>query len=63
MRVHFVHSEGGDWVGLYVDGELVFSDHSLTPEKVLTILGIPYTEEDISDEDMENGLPEFLDNL
>ena len=35
-----VYSE--DWMMLYIDGKMVFQDHSIEPEDLLTILGIPY---------------------
>lgn len=37
-RVSFVNDRGGDWVAMYIDGELVEESHSLSPWHILTPL-------------------------
>lgn len=39
-RIVFVNDNSGDWVGLYVNGNLTIEGHSLEPDDVLTVLGI-----------------------
>lgn len=41
-EIVFVHDNGGDWEGMYVDGVLVTENHSLDPDDVLSLLGIEY---------------------
>jgi hypothetical protein len=31
-----------NWIGLYIDGQIVFQGHSLPPSTLLDLLGIPY---------------------
>lgn len=38
MKVNYVHDEGGDWAGLYIDGELIDENHSLYVGHVLEAL-------------------------
>ncbi len=40
MSVVIVNSFDGDWVGLYVGGELMAEGHSLAPIQVLAAVGI-----------------------
>jgi len=35
-------SESGDWIGLYINGELVGQDHSFTSTKLLSMLGVSH---------------------
>ena len=51
-KVHLMESEEGDWIGLYLDGKLVYEGHSLSAERLLEALGIPYSEEE---RDMSEG--------
>lgn len=39
-KITFVYAD--DWMGLYIDGELVRENHSLEPDDVLLELGIKY---------------------
>lgn len=42
-RIVFVNDPaGGDWVGLYINGELALEGHSLFPKQVLNTLGISF---------------------
>ena len=34
MKFHFMSSEAGDWIGLYINGELVEEGHSISEIKV-----------------------------
>lgn len=38
-----------DWLGIYVDGELKYQSHNIDPERLLSILKIPYTSADVDD--------------
>jgi hypothetical protein len=38
VSVQFVRSPDGDWVGMYVNGELVAENHSLQEEDVVNAL-------------------------
>lgn len=48
--IHFMDSDEGDWVGVYIDDELVYEAHHLAPDVLLDLLEIPYTceERDLS---------------
>jgi hypothetical protein len=46
MNIHIADAD--DWVGLYVDGKLVFQGHSLSATHLLDILKIPYSESEHS---------------
>lgn len=35
MKIRLLHSGCGDWIGLYIDNELVIEDHSLQEEQLL----------------------------
>lgn len=37
-KVQFVHSDQGDWVGMYINGHLAAQGHSLAPEEVASAL-------------------------
>jgi hypothetical protein len=40
MNVHFITPEDGDWIRMYIDGQLVAQGHSLCEERVAAaILG------------------------
>jgi len=45
-KVHLIRSECGDWIGLYLDGKLVFEGHGLPACRLLEALGISYSEEE-----------------
>ena len=34
VRVHFITTEDGDWVAMYVNGKLIAEGHSLSHEQV-----------------------------
>ena len=36
--IALVHDEGGDWIAMYVDGELVDESHSLSEDTVVSHL-------------------------
>jgi hypothetical protein len=38
MNISLLHSGGGDWVGLYIDGILIEEDHNLSEDQILDIL-------------------------
>ena len=38
--VKLVFASTGDWVGIYVDDELIEQGHSLEPEQVLNAIGL-----------------------
>jgi hypothetical protein len=38
MKVHFLYNEAHDWVGLYIDGQLVFEGHNIGSRKLANIL-------------------------
>lgn len=42
MKVTFVHNEDGDWIAMYVDGNLVYANHSIDEEKVAELLGVSF---------------------
>jgi len=63
-RVSLFHAGSGDWVGMYVDGELVDEGHSLQESELLGILskylGFEFTNLYSEDEYLErygNGCP------
>jgi hypothetical protein len=39
-EIALVYAGSGDWVGIYVDGELVDEGHELAPESVLNAVGL-----------------------
>ena len=39
-EIALVYAGSGDWVGIYVDGELVDEGHALAPESVLNAVGL-----------------------
>ena len=43
-EVKFLRSGRGDWIGIYVDGQLVREGHELMPDEVLNALMIRYEE-------------------
>jgi hypothetical protein len=61
-EITFMHSEGGDWVALYSDGDKIDEGHSLTPEMVLEALEIPFTSIEVKvDEYGEADFPDILE--
>jgi len=36
--IKFLHSDGGDWIGLYIDDKLVDEGHSIPEERLAEIL-------------------------
>lgn len=37
-HINFIHSESGDWEGMYIDGKLFDEGHSLNLKEVLRML-------------------------
>ena len=35
---------GDDWAGIYIDGKLQYEGHSISPNDILTVLGIEHKE-------------------
>lgn len=67
-RVSFVNDRGGDWVAMYIDGELVEESHSLDPWHILTpLVGKQVTTLEFFESDFEefgrgyNTLDEYTD--
>lgn len=60
--ITLVRDEGGDWIGLYIDGKLAMENHSLNENDMLRALGIGYQSYEI---DMSAGdpLPQKLNEL
>lgn len=58
-------SNGDDWEGFYVDGELMRQDHSLKPQDILSAMGIEIEKRWVSyDYTAERGdLPERLRDI
>jgi len=44
-KIHFIHSDTGDWTGMYIDGKLAIEGHKVTAKDVLDALGYKYTQE------------------
>jgi len=40
-KIDFVYAD--DWIGMYLDGRLVFERHSMDEEDVLNALGVEYS--------------------
>jgi hypothetical protein len=38
-----VNGDEGDWLGVYLDGVLVYQGHSIEPSRLLEIIGISHT--------------------
>lgn len=60
-NITFVHSNDGDWVGIYIDGVLVKENHSYEADDMLDILEIEYESHWIEMDDSR--LPENLSEL
>jgi hypothetical protein len=58
-------SESGDWIGLYINGELVGQDHSFTSTKLLSMLGVSHRNTVVSDDIMAHvaGFPATFEEL
>lgn len=39
--VTIVNDDTGDWLGVYLDGRLVYENHSVTPARLLEAVGLP----------------------
>lgn len=50
--VTFAHAD--DWVGMYVNGNLVYSGHSMNPSMVLDQIGIEHRHREYTPEQMED---------
>ncbi len=61
-NITLVNSDGGDWIGIYIDGVLVRENHSYEADDMLGILGIDYDEHWIGMEDGSR-LPAKLEDL
>ena len=44
--IHLMYSDCGDWVGLYLDGKLVYEGHGVPVDRLLAALGISFTHEE-----------------
>lgn len=66
-NIDIIGCDSGDWAGLYIDNHLIIEGHKITAEHVIKelskIYAIRYATRDITDERMEDGLPEKLDEL
>jgi hypothetical protein len=62
-NIKLVSAEDGDWIGLYVDGQLKIENHSLRPAEVLKALDLPFEIIDLTMDQMEEGLPGTTDEL
>jgi hypothetical protein len=51
MTVHVKRWESGDWFEVLIDGKVKVRGHSVYYEELLRALGIPFTEEDVPDEE------------
>ncbi len=61
--VTFLSSESGDWIAMYVDGEMKLQGHSLRPEDIVKALGVEVESKELSDERLEElhwSFPEAL---
>lgn len=54
MKIHFAHSDSGDWIGLFVDGKNVYEGHSISESTLVEKLGLSYTTSEHTEEEMEN---------
>lgn len=62
--VTLVYADTGDWVAVYLDGELVDQGHSFQEDRLLTLLGIEVkTRYDVSAEANGWQFPQRLDSL
>ena len=50
-EVALVSNDEGDWMGVYIDGRLVYENHSIDEDHLLDLLGIEYTR--VTDVDCE----------
>ena len=41
-QIDLVDSNGGDWIGVYLNGTLAQQGHSIEPEDLLNLIGVPY---------------------
>lgn len=64
-KITLVHDEYGDWVGVYVDGKLVYENHSIGDTMLLEEIGVDFTHFDVSGIWLEAqlGLPENLEEI
>lgn len=63
-RIALAYSD--DWMAVYVDGRKVHEDHSVDEERLLDLLGIPYTWIDAYQSSVVgdcNGFPDELDDF
>lgn len=59
MKIDFVYGDA-DWSGMYIDGKLVYENHTMDYETVLEVLGIEYTDTYI---DINGQLPEKFEDV
>lgn len=45
VKIHLMHDEDGNWEGVYVDGQLRYEGHDVTPQQLLKALELSFTEE------------------
>lgn len=39
------HADSGDWIGVYIDGRLVYQGHDIEPGHLLDLAGVEHREE------------------
>jgi hypothetical protein len=63
-RITIVRNDEGDWVGVYIDGELKYENHSIRNEELLDIIGIEYDSiNDLNLDQYGNHLPQQLSEI
>lgn len=63
-NIEIVSSSDGDWVGIYVNGQLKDEGHSLTPSMVLAALGLEHSRIEVEMDAYEfSSLPEDIADL
>lgn len=61
MKIHIITSDAGDWMEVIKDGIRVAGNHSIDGCTMLEALGLPFTRENIDDEDeLEDKLNSYL---
>jgi hypothetical protein len=56
--------EADDWIAVYHDNRLLFQDHSIEPERLLTLLGIEHETTLAQDQaDREGQFPSRLEDV
>lgn len=50
MNIHIKEYDSG-WIEIYINGELKYENHSISPTKLLLLIGVNYTSEHIEDDE------------